>query len=362
MVSPPGGQDIRWVGREAGFWALHYPLSMAGGSTVRQARAAPSPAVRAGLVSLLAGVVILAAKIAASWLTGSTALLADAAESTVNVIAAALVTYTVVVSARPPDEDHPYGHGKAQTLSAMVEGGLIGLAALFVSFEAVRRLVLGPELERLGVGIAISTAAGLANLLLGLYLLRVARSERSEALRADGVHVLTDTATTAGGVAALVAVSLTGWVMIDPLVGLAVAANILWAGWRVVRRALVGLLDEADFDLLVELARHLESVRESSWCEIHQLRAWAAGDLRHVDLHLVVPRYLSIDEAHAQGDDLQAAIVDLLEQRADVVVHVDPCRPEHCSGCSVSECPVRAHALVRRVPFDVDTLTREGAI
>ena len=324
----------------------------------RESRAA----LRAGLVSLLAGVAILGVKLAAWWLTGSTVLMADAAESVVNVIAASLVTFSVVVSARPPDADHPYGHGKAQTLSAMIEGSLIGVAALGIIFEAVRRLVVGPELERLSEGIAVSAVAGLANLALGLYLVQVARRARSEALRADGVHVLTDTVTTAGGIAALVGVQLTGWELLDPLVGLAVAANILWAGWRVVRRSLGGLLDEADFDLLVRLGDHLERVRVPSWCEIHQLRAWSAGDLHHVDLHLVVPRYLSVDTAHTTGDELQAAVVDLLEQRADVVVHVDPCRPQHCSGCAVPDCAVRSQPLVERARFDVDSLTRKGAI
>ncbi len=329
-----------------------------GGGPPRESR----EALRAGVVSLLAGVAILGAKLAAWWLTGSTVLMADAAESVVNVIAASLVTFSVIVSARPPDADHPYGHGKAQTLSAMIEGGLIGLAALGIVFEAVRRLAVGPELERLTEGIAVSAAAGLANLLLGLYLLGVARRAHSEALRADGVHVLTDTVTTAGGIAALVGVQLSGWQLLDPLVGLLVAGNILWAGWRVVRRSLGGLLDEADFDLLVRLGAQLERVRDPSWCEIHQLRAWLAGDLHHVDLHLVVPRYLTVDEAHTTGDELQAAIVDALEQRADVVVHVDPCRPQHCSGCAVPDCAVRSQPLVQRVRFDVDSLTRKGAI
>ena len=183
--------------------------------------------VRAGVISLLASVGILGVKVLAWSLTGSTVLLADALESIVNVVAAGLVTYTVVVSARPPDEDHPYGHGKAETLSALVEGSLIMAAAVWIAVEAVRRLFVGPELSRITEGILIASGAGLANLGLGLYLLRVGAREHSEALRADGIHLLTDTATTVGGIVALLGVRLTGWTLLDPLVALLLAANIV---------------------------------------------------------------------------------------------------------------------------------------
>ncbi len=317
--------------------------------------------VRAGVISLLASVGILGVKVLAWSLTGSTVLLADALESIVNVVAAGLVAYTVAVSARPPDEDHPYGHGKAETLSAMIEGSLILAAAVWIAVEALRRLFVGPELSRITEGILISAGAGLANLGLGLYLLRVAAREHSEALRADGIHLLTDTVTTAGGIVALLGVRLTGWTLLDPLVALLLAGNIVVAGARVVRRALVGLLDEADFDLLVRLAQRLEQARVPDWCEIHQLRSRAVGSLRHIDLHLVVPRYFSLEEAHRSGDQLEHVLLDVLEGRGDVVVHLDPCRPQHCVGCAVSECPIRSEPGATR-SFDVASITREGSI
>ena len=317
--------------------------------------------VRAGVISLLASVGILGVKVLAWSLTGSTVLLADALESIVNVVAASLVTYSVVVSARPPDEGHPYGHGKAETLSAMIEGSLILAAAVWIAVEALRRLFVGPELSRITEGILISGAAGLANLGLGLYLLRIAAREHSEALRADGIHLLTDTATTVGAIVALLGVRLTGWTLLDPLVALLLAANIVVAGVRVVRRALVGLLDEADFDLLVRLAERIEQARVPEWCEIHQLRSRAVGSLRHIDLHLVVPRYFSLEEAHRSGDQAEHAFIDVLEGRGDVVVHLDPCRPQHCVGCGVNECPVRSEPGSAR-PFDVASITREGSI
>ncbi|HKC51074.1 MAG TPA: cation diffusion facilitator family transporter [Myxococcota bacterium] len=321
-----------------------------------------SPAVRAGFVSLGAGIVILAVKLAAYLYTGSMALLADAAESSVNVIAASVMTFSVAVSRRPPDADHPYGHGKAEPLSAAVEGALIAGAALFIAVEAMRRLFVGSELGHLGTGMAISAVAGGGNLVLGLYLLRAGRRESSEALRADAVHVLSDTLTTAASIAALVAVTLSGVGMIDPIVAILVAGNLAWAGARVVRRSLTGLLDEADFGLLVRLANALEAARRPQWCDIHQLRSRKAGRRRHVDLHLVVPRYFTMDEAHRVEDGLEAALAKAVEGDEDFVVHIDPCRPVHCAGCAVPDCPVRAAPLSKPAAFDVDHLTQPGPI
>jgi cation diffusion facilitator family transporter len=327
-------------------------------------RAATSrdPGVRAGLVSLAAGVAILGLKVVAYLYTGSMALLADAAESIVNVVAAAIVTYSVAVSRRPPDADHPYGHGKAQMVSAMVEGGLILAAAGAIAVEAVRRIIAGPVLQHIGVGIAVSAAAGLANLVLGAYLLRVSRRERSEALHADGIHVLSDTVTTAGALVALGVVQLTGWVLLDPIAALLVAGNIVWAGTAVVRKSLTGLLDEADFSLLVRLGQRIESARRPEWCDIHQLRSRASGQRTHLDLHLVVPRYFTMDEAHRTGDLFEAELAQEFEGEADFVVHLDPCRPSHCSGCAMPACPVRAAPLEKPVAFTAAHLTQAGQI
>lgn len=328
-----------------------------------QAHAAPiASSLRAGVVSLAVGSAILALKLLAWLLTGSTALLADAAESVVNVLAAAILTYSLAVSARPPDANHPYGHGKAEALSAMVEGALVMVAGLAIVAEAARRIYLGPELHNLGQGISVSVFAGLANLALGGYLLAQGRRHRSEALHADGVHVLTDTVTTAAGIGALLIVGWTGWALLDPLVGLAVAANVLWAGWRVVRRSLTGLLDEADFDLLVQIGEHIERHRIPEWCEIHQLRAWAAGSTQHVDLHLVVPRYLSLEAAHGVADRLERIILGTIHEDGDAVIHIDPCRPVHCPRCTVESCPVRSAPLDEPVSFDVRSLTRSGIV
>ncbi|MFQ5513858.1 MAG: cation diffusion facilitator family transporter [Myxococcota bacterium] len=319
-------------------------------------------AVRAGMLSVAGGVVILGLKFAAWYVTGSSVLLADAAESIVNVIAAAMATYSVAVAARPADADHPYGHGRAETLSAAIEGALIALAATVIVAESIGHIVTGPQLHELGTGLIVSGLAGLGNLALALYLLRVGQRARSEAIRADGTHILTDVITTAGALAALLIVKLTGFALLDPIVALLVAANILRTGWHVLRQAITGLLDEADFDLITRIAEHLEARRPSEWIEIHQLRARRSGPSHHLDLHLTVPRYLTMEVAHRLGDSLERSLRAFVGEGGDVVVHLDPCEPIQCRSCAMPDCPVRSDPLDKRPPFDRRSLTKPGLI
>jgi cation diffusion facilitator family transporter len=319
-------------------------------------------AFRAGALSVGLGFVILGLKFAAWVVTGATVLLADAAESIINVIAAAMATYSVALAARPADPQHPYGHGKAEALSAAVEGVMIGVAATVIVVESVRQIVTGPELEKLGTGIIVAGIAGAGNLLLGIYLVRVGRRERSEAIQADGTHILTDVVTTAGGIVALIAVHLTGFTLLDPIVALLVAANILVAGWKVARRALTGLLDEADFEFISQIAAHLEGQRCPEWIEIHQLRARRAGRGHHVDLHLTVPRYFSIETAHEAGDAVEILLRDFEVEPGAAVVHLDPCLPGNCPSCVVADCAVRSAPLRKQHPFDVQSLIKPGPI
>ncbi len=319
-------------------------------------------AVRAGVVSVVAGALIMLAKFIGWAVTGSAAVFADAAESIVNVMAAAVATWSAAVAARPADADHPYGHGKAESASAAVEGGLIIVAATLIGVESVRDLIVGPALRQIGFGIAISAATALANLALGLWLMRVGRRAGSEAIEADGVHVMTDVVTTAGTIGALLAVKFTGLVVLDPLAALAVAANIVWTGSRVIRRALATLLDEADFALLARVADELGLRRQPEWIEIHQLRAQTSGKFTRLDLHLIVPRYLTIERAHEVGDELERLLIVAHPDGAEVVVHLDPCTPRHCSACCLPDCPVRSAPLEAAFEFTVPSLTRRGII
>lgn len=312
--------------------------------------------MRAGQTALVAGVCIFAAKFIAYLLTGSAAIFADAMESTVNVVAAGMLVFVLSVAGRPPDEGHPYGHGKAEFLSAAIEGAAIAFAALIIITESIRELLAGPSAQRLDVGIALLAATTVANAALGMYLVRVGRRVDSPALTADGRHVLTDVWTSAGVIVALFFVYWTGWLWADPLVAIAVALNVAWEGYRLIQEALGGLMDEADPEMLEEVASRLESARSPSWIDLHGLRSWRSGARRHVDLHLTVPRYLDVDEIHAIHDRVEAALLG--DTPGDVVVHFDPCVDSLCRACGVEACPIRSAARTRHTAFTAERAVR----
>ena len=320
---------------------------------------AGDPRKRAALVSLVAGSVICGVKLLAYALTHSTSILTDGLESIINIVAAALLLYSMIVAARPADRDHPYGHGKVEFFSAGFEGALIMVAGLAIFWEAGRDLWRGPELERLDVGVALVVAAAIANAALGLYLMRVGNEHGSLALVADGKHVLTDVVTSAAVVVGLGLVWLTGLVILDPIVAILLSANILRTGWKLVRESVGGLMDEADMRLLDAIADALERNRQPEWIDVHSLRAFRSGSETHVDLHLVVPRYYDADQLHDVAERVETAVLGSVQMPGDVIAHFDPCRPHQCRVCRMPTCPVRKGAFVAQRPITGERATRE---
>jgi cation diffusion facilitator family transporter len=314
---------------------------------------------RAGLVSLLVGIALFGAKLLAWLVTHSTAVFSDAMESVVNVVAAALLVWSLRVARRPADADHPYGHGKIEYFSAGIEGTLIAVAAVLIGVEAMDHLLSGAGPRRIGFGLALVVASALANAGLGVYLRRVGQRTRSLALAADGRHVLTDVWTSAGVVVGLAAVHLTGLRFLDPLVALGVAARLLVEGGRLARDATRGLMDASDEDLLAEICASLEEGRRDHWIDVHGLRAWRAGAAVHVDLHLVVPRYFDAERLHRIHDAVTGAALSHAGGEGDAIVHFDPCKPYHCRRCPVVDCPVRSRGFERRIPVRPAQATRQ---
>ena len=315
----------------------------------------------AGRLSLTVGAVVFAAKVAAWIVTGSVAVFSDAMESIVNVVAALLLVWSLRMAAQPADRDHPYGHGRAEFLSAGAEGALILVAAVLIGVQALRDLVEGATPQRLDTGIALVAGASLLNAGLGVHLLRTGRRTHSLALVADGRHILTDVWTSVGVLVGLIAVELTGRLWLDPVVALAVAANIVRVGWQLVSRAVGGLLDEADEALLAKLAAALEAGRPPEWIDVHGLRAWRSGAEAHVDLHLVVPRYFDAERLHRVQEAVEARLQEAAAVPAEAVVHFDPCRPHECPRCAMPACPVRAAPLHARRVIDAAHATRADA-
>ena len=310
--------------------------------------------LRAGLISLGVSVVLLGAKYTAYRLTGSTAILSDALESIVNVVAAVFALGGLVFAGRPADRNHPYGHGKIEFFSAAFEGGLIAFAAVLIMYEVAQSLIRGVEIEQFGAGLAIVTAAGLVNLALGLFLVRTGRRARSLTLVADGQHVLSDFWTSVGIVLGLVLVRLTGLAWLDPVVAALVALNLMWTGARLVRHAAGGLLDEEDTALLNRLLEVLDRRLGGGVIRVHQLRAIRSGRFHHVEAHLVVPEFWSIERAHELSETVAARVIEELGVEGELVFHTDPCHRSYCAMCDLDDCPVRREPFRGRAGLTLD--------
>lgn len=310
--------------------------------------------LRAMLLSLIVGAAILAAKYQAYRMTGSTAILSDALESIVNVVAAVFALGGIAFAAQPADRNHPYGHGKIEFFSAAFEGGLIAFAAVLIIYEVIRAFLYGVEIRALDTGLAVVAGAGLVNLMLGWYLVRTGRAAHSITLVADGQHVLADFWTSAGIVVGLLLVRFTGIWWLDPLIAAVVALNLMWTGFRLVRHAAGGLLDEEDTPLLSRLLGVLGNYLGQGVIRIHHLRAIRAGRFHHVDAHLVVPEFWSVDRAHELAESLAERVIAELGVEGELVFHTDPCHRAYCAMCDLDDCMVRREPFRARAPLTLE--------
>jgi cation diffusion facilitator family transporter len=309
---------------------------------------------RAGLISLTIALLMLAAKYQAYRMTGSTAVLSDALESIVNVVAAVFALGGLVFAGRPADRNHPYGHGKIEFFSAAFEGGLIAFASVVIVYEAVLILLAGAAVRQISAGVVIVLVTGLVNLVLGWYLVRTGRRYNSLTLVADGKHVIADFWTSAGVVVGLLLVQLTGLAWLDPLVALLVALSLMWTGFRLVRHASGGLLDEEDPALLSRVLAALQRYVGHGVIRVHHLRAIRSGRFHHVEAHLVVPEFWSVDRAHGVSEDVAARIIDDLGVEGEMVFHTDPCHRIYCATCDLEAGPIRREPFLAATPLTLE--------
>lgn len=296
------------------------------------ARVFRAPQVRAAIVSVAAGVAILVFKFGAYVLTGSVAILSDAAESVVNVVAANVALISLVVASRPPDEGHQYGHGKAEYVSGATEGAMIFVAGGWILAAAGVRLVSPQPLRNLDWGFAVLGVATAANYLTARFLLRVSREAHSVALEADARHLLADVLTSVGVFAGLGLAWLTNQPRLDAIVGGLVAIHVLRLGVSVYLQSVGGLMDTSLPPAEEAAVRKILDAHQTEIVEYHALRSRRAGTARFLDLHLVLHRTLSVGAAHAFCDDLEGHVQEVLPG-TDITIHVEPCGPD-CPVCA----------------------------
>jgi len=324
-------------------------------SSVLQTQSQQNFRVQLGITVL--SVVLFATKIIAYFLTHSLAILTDALESIVNVLAGFIGLYSLYVAAKPKDSDHPYGHGKAEFVSSAVEGTLIIGAGILIIGQTIQNLVDSRPIESLDTGLILVGITGVINYVAGYICLQIGRRNHSIALESSGKHLQLDTYSTIAIIAGLVVILYTKWIWLDTVIALGVSGLILYNGYRIIRKSLAGIMDEADDDLLKQFVTILNANRKPNWIDLHNLRVIKYGSTLHVDCHLTVPWYLNIHEAHAEIDELSAMIEEKFGKAFELFVHTDGCMPFSCSICDKMDCTVRQHPFTQKIPFTLENIS-----
>lgn len=296
---------------------------------------------KAILVSLVVSVILMLAKFTAYFITESNAILTDAAESIVNVIAGSFAFYSIYLSTQPRDENHPYGHGKVEFFSAFVEGILILLAGIIIILKSVYNLLYPHEVGQLFEGTLIIGITGIINMIVGLYVINVGKKHHSLTLSADGKHLLTDTYTSLAIVLGLILIQFTQIIWLDSAIAAIAGVYIVFSGYKLTRGSVGGLMDESDFNLVNEVVAVLQKNRQEAWIDIHNLRTQQYGSEFHIDCHVTLPYYFDLNQVHHEISQIDKLVNDSGLRKAELFIHADPCLPACCHYCHMSNCKVR---------------------
>ena len=297
------------------------------------------------------------AKFTAYFLTSSNFVLTDAAESIVNVLASSFAFFSIYLAALPRDENHPYGHGKVEYFSVFIEGSLIGIAAITIIVKSVYGIFYPHRIYDLLTGAVIIAATGVVNGALGYYMIWKGKSLPSITIEADGRHLVTDMITSAALVIGLLLIDFTKIVWLDSTLSIIVALYILFSAYKLVRRSVSGLMDEADFGVVTEVINVLNVKRRDEWIDIHNFRAQKYGTELHIDCHLTLPNYFDLNRVH-----LEVKLVDQLINnevtKTELFIHTDPCVPQCCHYCSMPNCPIRSGPKTEDIAWTMDKIIR----
>ena len=308
---------------------------------------------------IIIGMVIMLIKFFAFFITHSNAILTDALESIINVVAGFFAYYSLSVAARPKDNNHPYGHGKIEFISAGFEGGLILLAGIVIIVKSVFDFIHPKEVELLDIGAYLAGTAGLFNFILGKYLIKTGTQNKSITLVADGKHLLSDTYSSIGLVAGLIIITLTKILWLDNLLAIIFGMVIIATGYQLFRKSLAGLMDEADTVVLNDVLDTLNKTRIDKWIDIHNLRVQQYGSSYHIDCHVTLPWYHDLQTSHDELKKMEDIIYKKYDDRVELFIHPDPCIPLSCAICQLSECAVRQHPFEKKIGWTLENVMKD---
>jgi cation diffusion facilitator family transporter len=296
------------------------------------------------------------AKFTAFLITHSNAILTDALESIVNVVASFIGLYSLFLSAKPRDADHPYGHGKIEFISASIEGSMVSFSGLTIVVKSIYNFFHPHPILNLDSGIAIVMATGVINYAIGYICVRQGRKTDSLALTGSGEHLKSDAYSTFGIVVALALIIITGYGLLDNIVAIAMGSFICYTGYKVLRKAVAGIMDEADYDLLKRIILKLNDHRQEEWVDIHNMRVIKYGSVLHIDCHFTVPWYFKVKEAHHEVDELDQLVRSEMENPVELFIHTDACVPPgQCSICLLQSCTVREAKFEKRIEWNLES-------
>ena len=313
-------------------------------------------AFRIQLLVLIAGLAIMGVKFTAYFLTHSNSIFTDALESIINILAGGVSLYSIWLSAHPKDKNHPYGHGKVEFLAGGFEGGLIFLAGWVAIVKSLVSLFERRALDHLDWGMGIVLASGFLNYILGHILVFHGKQKQSIPLVSDGEHLKSDAYTSLGILLGITALYFGAPYWVDSVVAILFGAYITYSGFKIFRSSLSGIMDEANPLILNDISETLEKRRNAAWIDVHNLRVIQFGGLWHVDAHVTLPFYLSLQDAHMEVDRIEEAIKDSHASVGELFLHADPCIPSSCGICEISSCTHRSKAFEKRIVWQVDHL------
>ncbi len=307
----------------------------------------------------IVSVALLVMKFFAYFLTHSVAILTDALESIANVVAGFLGLYSLILSAKPRDADHPYGHGKVEFLSAALEGSMIALAAVLILYKAIVNLINPQDIHELDWGLVLITSTAVINYVMGWFCIRTAKQHNSIALVASGKHLQSDTYSTIAIIIGLGLIYVTRIMWIDSIVAIAMSCFILYTGYKIIRSSIAGIMDESDQELLTRLVELLNKERSTDWIDLHNLRVIKYGSTLHVDCHVTMPWFLNVREAHNRIKTLEELIRREFGNSIELFVHIDDCMDFSCNICEKTDCAVRKHPFVKRITWSVANISSD---
>lgn len=312
---------------------------------------------KAAFLSLFVSVFVLVFKAYAYYQTKSLAIMSDALESVVNVVTGVLAMVVVRIALMPADDEHPYGHGKVEHFSAAFEGGLIFFAALAIIYESISKMISPVPPINLVQGIFYSAIASLINLAVGLFILNIGRKHNSEALKANGKHLLSDVITTVGIIIGLGLVLITGLGILDPIIGALVGVWLSYEAFKIIRENFGALLDRKDPELIKRILAAIKKNKKPEIIDVHNLRMIRSGSFHHIDAHIVVPEFMSLTDVEILTHEFERKVVKEYAFDGEFAFHLDPCKKHYCSICEVDYCKIRKRPFVEARP-----LTEKGLI